>query len=234
MRDYRDAKTMAKGLRRSLTELGTELTHSQSLELIAQAFGFDNWNILAAKIEAARLRAEEDRASAAAAGDPAAGKTLCCSFCGKSQHVVAKLIAGPGVLICDECVGRCTDILREGAAIWSVLTLLAKGEKSGSDAYPAALEHVRGHPTERIVRYMEQSREYVEHNRGIMRQIDRLIERPDAPPTQDELLASSRFGHLNGKTTDELRAMREEARRALVRCETALAIGTRVLIERQP
>ena len=37
MRDYRDAKTMAKGLRRSLAELGTDVTHSQSLELIAQA-----------------------------------------------------------------------------------------------------------------------------------------------------------------------------------------------------
>ena len=39
--------------------------------------------------------------------------TLHCSFCGKSQHVVRKLIAGPTVFICDECVELCMDILRE-------------------------------------------------------------------------------------------------------------------------
>ncbi|QIK41423.1 ATP-dependent Clp protease ATP-binding subunit ClpX [Pontivivens nitratireducens] len=39
--------------------------------------------------------------------------TLYCSFCGKSQHEVRKLIAGPTVFICDECVGLCTDIIRE-------------------------------------------------------------------------------------------------------------------------
>lgn len=39
--------------------------------------------------------------------------TLFCSFCGKSQHEVKKLIAGPKVFICDECVGLCTDIIRE-------------------------------------------------------------------------------------------------------------------------
>lgn len=38
-------------------------------------------------------------------------KTLHCSFCGKSQHKVAKLIAGPGCFICDECVGLCQGIL---------------------------------------------------------------------------------------------------------------------------
>ena len=39
--------------------------------------------------------------------------TLYCSFCGKSQHEVRKLIAGPTVFICDECVDLCTDIIRE-------------------------------------------------------------------------------------------------------------------------
>ena len=36
-----------------------------------------------------------------------------CSFCGKSQHEVRKLVAGPSVFICDECVGLCNDIIRE-------------------------------------------------------------------------------------------------------------------------
>ena len=41
------------------------------------------------------------------------GNLLYCSFCGKSQHEVRKLIAGPSVFICDECVGLCDDIIRE-------------------------------------------------------------------------------------------------------------------------
>jgi len=39
--------------------------------------------------------------------------TLCCSFCGKSQKEVKKLIAGPTVYICDECIGLCNDIIAE-------------------------------------------------------------------------------------------------------------------------
>ncbi len=38
---------------------------------------------------------------------------LYCSFCGKSQHEVRKLIAGPTVFICDECVELCMDIIKE-------------------------------------------------------------------------------------------------------------------------
>jgi ATP-dependent Clp protease ATP-binding subunit ClpX len=41
------------------------------------------------------------------------GKLLYCSFCGKSQHEVRKLIAGPSVYVCDECVDLCNDIIRE-------------------------------------------------------------------------------------------------------------------------
>jgi ATP-dependent protease Clp ATPase subunit len=42
-------------------------------------------------------------------------RTLCCSFCGKSQHDVARLIAGPKVHICDECVVLCIEILGDKA-----------------------------------------------------------------------------------------------------------------------
>jgi ATP-dependent Clp protease ATP-binding subunit ClpX len=55
-------------------------------------------------------------------------KTLYCSFCGKSQHEVKKLIAGPSVFICDECIDLCTDIITEEIA------KLPKGE--GDDALP--------------------------------------------------------------------------------------------------
>ena len=54
MRDYRDAKLMAASLRKALQDQGLPVTNSQSLEAIAKAFGVDNWNVLAARIEASR------------------------------------------------------------------------------------------------------------------------------------------------------------------------------------
>ena len=54
MRDFRYAKAMAHALRDALKSRAVDITHSESLELIAKAFGYDNWNILAAKIEAAK------------------------------------------------------------------------------------------------------------------------------------------------------------------------------------
>src|SRR5580693_601771 len=42
-------------------------------------------------------------------------KVFHCSFCGKSQHEVRKLIAGPSVYVCDECVSLCNDIINEEA-----------------------------------------------------------------------------------------------------------------------
>ena len=55
--------------------------------------------------------------------------TLFCSFCGKSQHEVKKLIAGPTVFICDECVELCMDIIKE-----EVKTTEGKGTKSSVPA----------------------------------------------------------------------------------------------------
>ncbi|MAA73918.1 MAG: ATP-dependent Clp protease ATP-binding subunit ClpX [Salinisphaeraceae bacterium] len=49
-------------------------------------------------------------------GNSSNGRTLYCSFCGKSEHEVRKLIAGPSVFICDECVELCNDIMREELA----------------------------------------------------------------------------------------------------------------------
>lgn len=44
-------------------------------------------------------------------------KTLCCSFCGKDQKNVKKLIAGPMVHICNECVDLCIDIIRTDVSL---------------------------------------------------------------------------------------------------------------------
>jgi ATP-dependent Clp protease ATP-binding subunit ClpX len=50
--------------------------------------------------------------STKSAADAKAPDTLFCSFCGKSQHEVKKLIAGPAVFICDACVGLCVTIIK--------------------------------------------------------------------------------------------------------------------------
>lgn len=50
MRDFRDSKRMAKDLRAALAVRGTEISHSDALELVAKQYGFENWNVLSAKI----------------------------------------------------------------------------------------------------------------------------------------------------------------------------------------
>src|ERR1700730_13270702 len=114
MRNFRDAKAMARALRDALKARTIETTHAEALELIAKAFGYENWNILSAKIGTAEPAASDERTlSVAAQNDPTPPKILYCSFCSKSQHDVRKLIAGPTVFICDECVELCMDIIRE-------------------------------------------------------------------------------------------------------------------------
>jgi hypothetical protein len=105
MRDFRDAKAIAHTLRAALTAMRFKVTVSQSLELIAQAFGVADWNTLAAAI----------RPEAAAAPEQ-----LSCSFCGKSRHEVRSLFEGgcsrgrrapeSCVFICDECIAFCVQI----------------------------------------------------------------------------------------------------------------------------
>ena len=61
-------------------------------------------------------------------------KTLYCSFCGKSQHEVKKLIAGPSVFICDECIDLCNDIIRDE------LPGLGTTESASTDGLPIPAE----------------------------------------------------------------------------------------------
>src|SRR5436305_4525148 len=55
-------------------------------------------------------------------------KVLYCSFCGKSQHEVKKLIAGPSVFICDECIELCNDIIRDEVPAEGADAKSAKGD----------------------------------------------------------------------------------------------------------
>jgi two-component sensor histidine kinase len=73
MRDFRDAKAMARALRDALKAKAIETTHTETLELIANAFGYENCNILSAKIEeaepsaSAKAPGSDDRSLAVAA-----------------------------------------------------------------------------------------------------------------------------------------------------------------------
>lgn len=127
MRTYKDAKSMAKLLRKSLTAKNIAVSHSECLEIVANVIGFADWNTLSAKldVEACRLAPPEDRSESLSATlsaacevpQPAAPKQA-CSFCGKSK--VRRLIEGecsrdPGApprcaFICDECVALCAQV----------------------------------------------------------------------------------------------------------------------------
>lgn len=61
MRDYRDAKAMAKAMQETLADRDLKITHSEALEIVARQFGLENWNILSAKIKSAST-AQEDEA----------------------------------------------------------------------------------------------------------------------------------------------------------------------------
>jgi hypothetical protein len=233
MRDFRDAKVMAHALRDALKSKAVETTHSESLELIAKAFGFENWNILSAKIEATEAGAGAAPAlSPAGAPDSAAQDTLYCSFCGKSQHDVKKLIAGPLVYICDECVELCSDIVRDDDPFSALLNLLAADEKSGDQRHPATFEYLRGRSTEAVTSAVERSQQVAEHYRLTLQFISRrLAMRPDEALAKDDILTSPRFAYLAAKSKQELLALRQGAQRALKRCEDALRIATMVLGE---
>jgi S-adenosylmethionine synthetase len=65
MRDFRDAKVMARALRDALKAKAIETTHAEALELIAKAFGYKSWNILSAKIEAVEPKPGDERSLSA-------------------------------------------------------------------------------------------------------------------------------------------------------------------------
>ena len=71
---------------------------------------------------------------------PQGEKTLYCSFCGKSQHEVKKLIAGPSVFICDECIDLCNEIIRDELPE-AELARQAKGDLPTPTQIKANLDH---------------------------------------------------------------------------------------------
>jgi hypothetical protein len=228
MRDFRDAKAMAHALRHALQNRAVETTHSESLELIAKAFGYDNWNILSAKIEAA-----ERVPVAAVAPEPETPQPLRCSFCSKSQLVVRKLIAGPGVYICDKCVEVCLDVIRKEGKFDHVFGLLKSDEGNGDPSRPGAFEMARGTSSEELAECAEYGRKGVERNRITLQAIERrLAMREGDDPARDAILASPGFAFLRGKSRAELLTLQQNSRNELRRYEEAMRIATTVIAER--
>jgi ClpX C4-type zinc finger protein/glyoxalase superfamily protein len=218
MRDFRDAKTMARALREALKARAVETTHAEALELIAKAFGCENWNVLSAKIEATEPAPSDERSpSGSAQSDPASPQTLYCSFCGKSQHEVRKLIAGPTAFICDECVDICTDVV-EPDNDRELFRLMKGNEESERLAYPALLELARRMPTEELAHYVERGRKGVKRSRVALQDIERRLAMPDLEAAVDQ---------------NVLATMQQKAQRELKQYEDALNIATTVLGERR-
>src|SRR5438552_1895938 len=232
MRDFRDAKTMAHALRDALQLKAAETTHSESLELIAKAFGYENWNILSAKVEAAQPRASGAPPLAPAAGDaPAPQKTtLYCSFCRKSQHDVRCLIAGPTVYICDECVALCDDIVDDE----TIQSLLRADEADGQQGYPATSQHLRAKSTAQLASCLERRAQVAERYRVELSLIQRMLAlRDDESPAAD-LSASPAFPRLKGMTRDELLAHAQDTERKRKGFDDVLRIAAAVLEGRGP
>ena len=218
MRNFRDAKTMARALREALKAKAIETTHAEALELIAKAFGCENWNILSAKIEATEAAPSDERTpSVSAQSDPVSPQTLYCSFCGKSQHEVSKLVAGPTAFICDECVDICTDVV-EPDDDRELFRLMKGTEESGRLAYPALLDLARGMPTEELAHYVERGRKGVKRSRVALQDIERGLAIRDLEAAVDQ---------------NVLATMQQKAQRELKQYEDALNIATTVLSERR-
>jgi len=225
MRDFRDAKIMAHALRDALQARTIETTHSECLELIAKAFGYENWNILSAKVETAQLRASEAVAPVPVPDQEPKKAAYYCSFCGKSRHDVRVLIAGPTVFICNECVGLCDDILDDH----EIFGLLDSDEEVGNRAYPAAVEYLRTKSTKDVTSWVERSTKNAEGSRLELQNIQRFLAMRDGETPTADLLAWPRFSRLKGTTRDEVLAIEQHTQRMLKQYEDVVRIATAVL-----
>jgi hypothetical protein len=226
MRDFRDAEAMAQTLRDALKAKAIETTHSECLELIAKVFGYDNWNILSAKVEAAQSRTPGGAlVPAGIVSEPT--NTLYCSFCGKSQREVRKLIAGPTVFICDECVALCNDIVENE----EILQLFAADSENGNQSHPTASVYQQS--TEQLMSDVERAKRHAGRWRLALEQIKRKLSMPDGEVLMaGDVLASPRFAYLKNKSSDDLLALAQQHERALKRYEDAQRIAVTVPGER--
>jgi hypothetical protein len=92
-----------------------------------------------------------------------ANQLLCCSFCGKSQREARKLIAGPTVYICDECIGLCNDIIVEQIDLENVAAALSSALPADARAFLATILERGSGAAERLseVVFQRRTREWI-------------------------------------------------------------------------
>jgi hypothetical protein len=113
MRDFRDAKAMARSVRDALKANAIETTRTEALELIAKAFGYENWNILSVKIEAAEPPASGERSpSTGAQNDPASPKTLLHVDSASVGFIAHLKLRKDARRLCRICPGRHGNMVR--------------------------------------------------------------------------------------------------------------------------
>jgi hypothetical protein len=129
--------------------------------------------------------------------------TLYCSFCGKSQHHVEKLIAGPSVYICNECVDLCNDIIEaEGAktppgdANPATVSQDAPGtelKQLPAAPPPPTIGDIQSMSTERLLHWLRFQEELLEQSRtGLQEAVDTLRSREVSWAVIGEALGVSR------------------------------------------
>lgn len=228
MRDFRDSKTMAQSLRRALADQQVTITHSESLELIAKAFGLDNWNILAARIEAERPLSARPEPT-----DAAGGKTFACSFCGKTQYVVERLIAGPNVFICNECVTLCDGICLEGD-IERRFEAARAGRPDG-DPLDIARDAFSLFSDERLERCRQSFADHLEHMAWGIRETTRALARKPDETWRPDAYAEARgwkLDPLSGKSRDQIAAQKTQLEQRSAEARRRAELITRILKER--
>jgi hypothetical protein len=194
MRDFRDAKLMARSLSEALKPKSVVLTHSESLELIAAIFGVDSWNVLSAQIKAA---------------EAPSSKALHCTFCKKSSDEIEALVAGPGVYICDECIALCTNTLEER----SIAKMLPNTDPSS-----AALDHFRDKSTEQIVSYQRDAQRRLSSTRTAIRTVEILL----GDASQQQPVPGPVYEFFRTKSKKDLVATKKQLKGNLDRTEATL------------
>ena len=127
-----------------------------------------------------------------------------------------KLVAGPAVFICDECIDLCTDIIDEQ------LLRLIEGDEEGARALS----------TDKLLYYVDHAGRGAERNRLALQRIESVLALRKASADDGGTSLSPSFAQLKRKTPDELRAMQEYAQAQLRRYEQALRTATVIVNER--
>jgi ClpX C4-type zinc finger/Glyoxalase superfamily protein len=201
MRDFRDAKLMARSLCEALKPKSVVLTHSESLELIAAMFGVDNWNMLSAQIKAK---------------EGASSERPYCTFCRKASSEVEALVAGPGVYICDQCIALCSNTIEER----SIAKMLRK-----TDPASAPLDHFRNRSTEQILEYQRDAERRLSKTRTALRTVESLL----GEAAHEQAASGPVHEIFRTKSKKDLVATKKQLKKNLDRTEATLRVVDDVL-----